>query len=162
MTKTVKGVIYAPEAPTCGDRVLDYFVVSEDFDQSWAIVATCVIGDATSGPHSPVRLIVKANTRTVMVRQLKVPVGFTEVAPLPYVITKGAEALSFVTVTPLAMSFPTSCCGKVLSKLVALHDTRWGTACRRTRPVARVVVKTTTATTTRGHLLSWARITTAS
>ena len=26
--KIVKGVIYAPEAPTCGDRVLDFFVVS--------------------------------------------------------------------------------------------------------------------------------------
>ena len=60
--KAVKGVIYAPEAPTCGDRVLDYFVVSEDLAQAWAIVATYVIGDAGFGPHIPVRLIVKANT----------------------------------------------------------------------------------------------------
>lgn len=79
--KTVKGVIYAPEAPTCGDRVLDYFVVSEELAQSWAIVAACVIVDATFAPHSPVRLIVKAFARTIMVRKLKVPAGFT--ADLP-------------------------------------------------------------------------------
>ena len=68
------------------DRVLDYFVISEDLAQAWAIVAACVIGDATFGPHSPVRLIVKANTRTVMVRHLKVPIGFAAdlpVGPLP-------------------------------------------------------------------------------
>ena len=41
--KTVKRVIYAHEAPTCGDRVLDYFVVSEDLAQAVAIVAACVI-----------------------------------------------------------------------------------------------------------------------
>ena len=80
--KTVKGVIYAPEAPTCGDRVLDYYVVSEELAQAWAIVAACVIGDATFGPHRPVRLIVKATTRTVMVRQLDVPFGFK--ADLPF------------------------------------------------------------------------------
>ena len=45
-------------------------------------VAACDIGDQTFGPHSPVRLIVKANSRTVMVRQLKVPVGFS--ADLPF------------------------------------------------------------------------------
>ena len=61
---------------------MDYFVVSECLSQAWAIVATCVIGDQTFGPHSPVRLIVKANSRTVMVRQLKVPVGFS--ADLPF------------------------------------------------------------------------------
>ena len=77
-----KGVKYAPSAPTCGDRVLDYFVVSECLAQAWAIVATCVIGDQTFGPHSPVRLIVKANSRTVMVRELKVPAGFS--ANLPF------------------------------------------------------------------------------
>ena len=80
--KMVKGVIYAPEAPTFGSRVLDYFIVSEGLAQSWAIVATCVIGDALFGPHSPVRLIVKANTRTALVRQLKVPIGFK--ADLPF------------------------------------------------------------------------------
>ena len=47
-----------------------------------AVVATCVIGDAEFLPHSPARLIAKANTRTVMVRQLKVPIGFG--ADLPY------------------------------------------------------------------------------
>ena len=78
----VKGVIDAPTAPTCGDRVMDYFVVSECLSQVWAIVVACVIGDQTFGPHSPVRLIVKANSRTVMVRELKVPVGFS--ADLPF------------------------------------------------------------------------------
>ena len=80
--KIIKGVIYAPDAPTCGDRVLDYFIVSEGLAQSWAIVATCIIGDATFGPHSPVRLIVKANKRTALIRELKVPVGFK--ADLPF------------------------------------------------------------------------------
>ena len=41
--KTVKSVIYAPDAPTCDDRVLDYYVVSEDLAQAWAIVVVCVI-----------------------------------------------------------------------------------------------------------------------
>ena len=82
MAQNRQGVIYAPTAPTCGDRILDYFVVSECLSQAWAIVAACVIGDQTFGPHSPVRLIVKANSRTVMVRQLKVPIGFG--ADLPF------------------------------------------------------------------------------
>ena len=80
--KTVKGTIYAPAAPTCGDRALDYFVVSEGLAQAGAIVAACTVGDAGYNPHSPSRLIVKADARAVMVRQLKVPVGFG--ASLPY------------------------------------------------------------------------------
>ena len=48
--RIVKGVIYAPEAPTCGDRVIDYFVVSESLAQAWAIVAACVVGDQEFGP----------------------------------------------------------------------------------------------------------------
>ena len=80
--KTVKGTIYAPTAPTCGDRALDYFVVSEGLAQAGAIVAACTVGDAGFKPHSPSRLIVKADARAVMVRQLKVPVGFG--ASLPY------------------------------------------------------------------------------
>ncbi len=61
-------------------------MVSECLSKAWAIVAACVIGDQTFGPHSPVRLIVKANSRTIMVRQLKVPVGFgaeSHYGPLP-------------------------------------------------------------------------------
>ena len=50
--KIVKGVIYAPTAPTCGDRILDYYVVDEGLSQAGAIVAACVIGDKTFGPHS--------------------------------------------------------------------------------------------------------------
>ena len=89
--KIVKGVSYAPEAPACGDRVLDYFVISEDLAQAWAVIATCVLGDAGFGPHSPVRLIVKANTRTVMVRQLRVPIGHG--ADLPYGPIPNEDAL---------------------------------------------------------------------
>lgn len=80
--KIVRGVIYAPEAPTCGERVMDYFVVCEGLSQTSVIVDACVIGDQTFGPHSLVRLMVKANTRTVMVRQPKVPIGFR--ADLPF------------------------------------------------------------------------------
>ena len=68
--------------PTCGDRTLDYFVVSEGLAQAGAVVATCTLGDAGFKPHSPSRLIVKADARAIMVRQLKVPVGFG--ALLPY------------------------------------------------------------------------------
>ena len=78
----MKGVIFAPKAATCGDRTIDYFVVSEGLAQVGAVVAACTIGDATFGPHSPARLIVKAKTRTVMVRQLKVPSGFGADLPL--------------------------------------------------------------------------------
>ena len=62
--------------------MLDYFVVSEGLAQSWAIVTACVIGDPEFGPHNPVRLIVKANTRTALVRELKVPIDFK--ADLPF------------------------------------------------------------------------------
>ena len=51
--KTIKGVIHAPDAPTCGDRVLDYFVVSECLSQAWAIVAACVVGDQTVWAPQP-------------------------------------------------------------------------------------------------------------
>lgn len=64
--KTVKRVIFASAASTCGDRVIDYFVVSSDF--AHAKVATCVIGDAGFAPHRPVRRIVRSNARTLMVR----------------------------------------------------------------------------------------------
>jgi hypothetical protein len=82
--QTVKGVIHAPAASTCGDRIIDFFVVSACFSQ--AVVATCVIGDGGFKPHSPVRLIVKSDARSLMVRQLKVPVGFgaeSQHGPLP-------------------------------------------------------------------------------
>ena len=82
MAEDCQGRYLCSGGPTCGDRVIDYFVVSECPAQAWAIVAACVIGDQTFGPHSPVRLIVKANSRTVMVRELKVPGGFT--ANLPF------------------------------------------------------------------------------
>jgi len=74
--KTIKGTIYAPDAPTCGDRVIDYFVVSDGLAQAGAVVAACTIGDAGFNPHSPARLIVKTKSREVMVRHLKVPAGF--------------------------------------------------------------------------------------
>ena len=44
-------------------------------------MAACTIGDAGFNPHSPSRLIVKANSREVMVRQLKVPAGFGSALP---------------------------------------------------------------------------------
>ena len=76
MAKDCEGSHICSQSPTCGDRVLDDFVVSESLAQAWAIVAACAIWDQEFGPHSPVRLMVKANTRTAMVRQLKVPIDF--------------------------------------------------------------------------------------
>ena len=69
-------------SPNVWDRILDDFAVSEGLSQAGVVVAACVIDDADFKPHSPSCLIVKANARAVMVRQLKVPAGFG--AALPY------------------------------------------------------------------------------
>ena len=59
----------APLLPTCGERTLDYFVVSACLEQ--AVLKAVVVGDSLCSPHSAVRLYVKAAPRNIMVRQLK-------------------------------------------------------------------------------------------
>ena len=70
----VGGVICAPRAATCGDRVLDFFVVSEKIDH--AVKMVCNVGDSLCSPHSPTRIMIGSMARVAMVRQLNVPVGF--------------------------------------------------------------------------------------
>jgi len=67
--KLVGGTIVAPLLPTCGERTIDFFVVSSCLDQ--AVLKAVVVGDSMCSPHSAVRLYIKAAPRQIMVRQLK-------------------------------------------------------------------------------------------
>ena len=62
----VQGRVVSPEAPTCGKKVYDYFVVSRNFRH--AVVGIAVIDNAGFYPHSPVRLFVKGKPRDTLVR----------------------------------------------------------------------------------------------
>ena len=67
-------VIVAPSSPTCGDRVIDLFVIAESL--SHAAHKTFAFGDGTFYPYRPVRLVTRPKARAEVVRQLKVPEGF--------------------------------------------------------------------------------------
>ena len=73
----VGGTIVAPKHPTCGDRILDYFVVKCSLGHAAEIA--CAIADEGFGPHYPVRLYIEADARHAMARQLKAPDGFAAV-----------------------------------------------------------------------------------
>lgn len=77
--QVVGGTIVAPKHPTCGDRILDYFVVKCSLGHAAEIA--CTIADEGFGPHYQVRLYIEAGARHGMVRQLKVPDGFAAVLP---------------------------------------------------------------------------------
>ena len=72
--RLVGGVRCAPRAASCGDRLLDFFVVAEKVHH--AVKMVCNVGDSLCTPHSPTRLFMDANARVAMVRQLHVPAGF--------------------------------------------------------------------------------------
>ena len=76
----VEGVICEPEATTCGDRKLDFFVVSRSLVH--AVRSVHVIGDAIFNPHKPVRLLLRAKPRALLLRTLAPPLGFG--AELPF------------------------------------------------------------------------------
>ena len=65
----VGGQIIATSHPTCKNRVIDFFVVSDSM--AGMVVGASVIGDALCRPHWPVRLYIKAGVRTMAVRMLK-------------------------------------------------------------------------------------------
>lgn len=78
--KVVKGRTVEASASTCGDRKLDYFVVSEGL---WPAVRSAhVIGDSGCKTHKPVRLLLRANPRALLTRTLNPPKGFA--AELPH------------------------------------------------------------------------------
>ena len=78
--RLVKGKVVAPKMATCLGRIIDYFVVAEDL--GGATVEAIAIGDALCKPHRPVRLFIRANPRTMVVRALK-KMGTLE-AKLPF------------------------------------------------------------------------------
>ena len=76
----VKGKIVAPNVSTCLGRVIDFFVVSNDFSD--AAVEAVTIGDTLCYPHRGVRLYIRARPRQMVARALK-KMGALE-AELPY------------------------------------------------------------------------------
>ena len=77
--KIIGGKIVVASQPTCGDRELDFCVVSDALEH--AAEVACVIIDASFKAHSPVRLYIEANARHAVVRELKVPKGFGAILP---------------------------------------------------------------------------------
>ena len=67
----VAATIVALDLPTCGDRILDYFVVPTKLASS--VLAVGIVPDAGVSPHSAVRLIMRSSPRSTMVRQLRHP-----------------------------------------------------------------------------------------
>ena len=64
----VGGRNVAPHTPTCGDRIIDFIVISECFGH--VATQTYTIGDGAFYPHRPARLLLRAKTRNKVVRQL--------------------------------------------------------------------------------------------
>ena len=72
--KLVDGVIHAPIDHTCNGKCYDYFVVSRLL--SPAVLGVHVVSDAAFSPHFPVRLLLRAAPRVMLLQQLKKPSGF--------------------------------------------------------------------------------------
>ena len=77
--RLAKGVICAPELPTCNGHCIDYFIVSESFRS--AVEGTRRLEDTPFHPHSPVRLLLKANAREDKVRRIVRPKLIGSVLP---------------------------------------------------------------------------------
>jgi len=75
----VGGRIVAPNLPTCKNRVIDFFVVSNNL--AGMVVGAVTVSGALCKPHSPVRLYLKASARTMAVRTLKKVAKFGAVLP---------------------------------------------------------------------------------
>ena len=67
----VSGCIVAPVTPTCGEKVLDFFIVPTAIRH--AVVAVQVLTGAGITPHSSVRLLLRADVRHLQLRRLKAP-----------------------------------------------------------------------------------------
>ena len=64
----VKGVIRAPDSPTCNGAVYDFFILSQAADQMHHSVLR--ISDSGLNPHFPARLLLKCNIRRISVQCL--------------------------------------------------------------------------------------------
>ena len=78
--KLVDGVVHSPAASTCGLKVYDFFVVSRQL--SPAVLAVVTVADCYFGPHSPVRLLLRASPRSLKVNVINAPKGFPAHLPL--------------------------------------------------------------------------------
>ena len=83
--KMVGGKIISPNHPTCKNRVIDFFVVSNNL--VGMVVGAITVGDALCKPHCPVRLYLEADARTMAVRMLK------KIGKLPVVLPCGPALL---------------------------------------------------------------------
>ena len=79
--KMVGGKMISPNHPTCKNRVIDFFVVSNNLADM--VVGAVTVGDALRKPHSPVRLYLKGDARTMAVRGLK------KIGKLPAILPHG-------------------------------------------------------------------------
>ena len=59
--KMVRGTAFCTEAPTCGEQIYDYFVVSEGLAP--AVRGVHLVADGGFAPHRPVRLYLAAGPR---------------------------------------------------------------------------------------------------
>ena len=76
----VQGVIIESRVETCNGRVIDFFVVSNNFARN--IAGIKVVEDALCNPHKPARLYTHAKSRAISVRTLRNP--GTIGASMPY------------------------------------------------------------------------------
>ena len=75
----VRGCFCAPQAPTCGKKMYDFFVTSSSL--AGLIAGVSVVHNGRFHPHSPVRLWLMGKVRRKMVRQLVAPTKIPAVLP---------------------------------------------------------------------------------
>ena len=75
----VSEMFCAPQAPTCGKKMYDFFVTSSSL--AGLIAGVSVVHNGRSHPHSPVRLWLMGKVRRKMVRQLVAPTKIPAVLP---------------------------------------------------------------------------------
>jgi len=76
----VRGKIIAPDAPTCGRKTYDYFVVASGLGGAFAGIS--IVDDAGFHPHSPARLFLKGRIRKELKRALVAPRKFPACCPV--------------------------------------------------------------------------------
>ena len=62
----VRGTIFAPELPTCNEKVYDFFVVTNNF--AHAVAGVQRIECVGISPHFPARLLIRGDARRFLVR----------------------------------------------------------------------------------------------
>ena len=90
--EVVRAKVIAPALPTCNGHTYDYFLVPLRLEA--AVVKAQVIHDEGIKPHSPVRLLLKANMRRAQVRVLITPPTILAEADVPYDIVLGREEIN--------------------------------------------------------------------